>query len=65
MRALKSWGYPLEPVEELVIDPHADRESAQDANADETGEPAGDESDGAGKPQVGATTDEIGDAEAA
>ncbi|MDT7697964.1 MAG: hypothetical protein QOJ30_289, partial [Pseudonocardiales bacterium] len=31
MRALKSWGYPLEPVEELVIDPHADRESAQDA----------------------------------
>jgi hypothetical protein len=38
MRALKSWGYPLEPVEELVIDPHADRESADDANAAETGE---------------------------
>jgi hypothetical protein len=38
MSALKSWGYPLEPVEELVIDPHADRESTQDANAADTGE---------------------------
>jgi ParB family chromosome partitioning protein len=78
MRALKSWGYPLEPVEELVIDPHADRESAQDANAaetgevsdldedaDETGEAAGDENIRAENPQVGATTDEVGDAEAA
>lgn len=78
MTALKSWGYPLEPVEELVIDPHADCESTEHANAaetgegsdlddyaDETGEPADDENDGAENPQVGATTDEVGPAETA
>jgi hypothetical protein len=38
MTALKSWGYPLEPVEELVIDPNADRKPTEDATAAETGE---------------------------